>query len=141
MTDHVLVINCGSSSLKFAAIDPRTGVAALTGLAERLGSPEASLSARLGEDRHGVTLAGGGHEAAMRAVRGSMAANFSEELPQLITRTWSVISTSALQKRWRASSGTSAQKQEKTVRCAVEGTGCPNYTARGCCVATKYLDV
>ena len=32
MTDHVLVINCGSSSLKFAAIDPRTGVAALTGL-------------------------------------------------------------------------------------------------------------
>lgn len=68
MTDHVLVINCGSSSLKFAAIDPRTGVAALTGLAERLGSPEASLSARLGEDRHGVTLAGGGHEAAMRAV-------------------------------------------------------------------------
>ena len=51
-----LWINCGSSSLKFAAIDPRTGVAALTGLAERLGSPEASLSARLGEDRHGVTL-------------------------------------------------------------------------------------
>ena len=59
-----------------------------------------------------------------------MAANFSEELPQLITRTWSVISTSALQKRWRASSGTSAQKQEKQSALRGGRTGCPNYTAR-----------
>lgn len=68
MTDHVLVINCGSSSLKFAAIDPISGQAALSGLAERLGSPDASLNVRQGDTRQSVSLAEGGHDAAMLAV-------------------------------------------------------------------------
>ena len=68
MTDHVLVINCGSSSLKFAAIDPISGQAALSGLAERLGSPDASLNVRQGDVRQSVSLAEGGHDAAMLAV-------------------------------------------------------------------------
>lgn len=38
---NILVINCGSSSLKFAAIDPKTGTNHITGLAERLGSEQA----------------------------------------------------------------------------------------------------
>lgn len=39
----VLVLNCGSSSLKFAVVDPQTGERPLHGLAERLGTPEAVL--------------------------------------------------------------------------------------------------
>ncbi len=38
-----LVLNCGSSSVKFAVMDPGTGEQALSGLAERLGSPEARV--------------------------------------------------------------------------------------------------
>ena len=40
----VLVVNCGSSSLKFAIVDPATGNQYLTGLAEALGLPEANIS-------------------------------------------------------------------------------------------------
>ena len=40
---NVLVLNCGSSSLKFALIDSQSGATSLSGLAERLGSNEASI--------------------------------------------------------------------------------------------------
>jgi len=40
----VLVINCGSSSLKFALIEPATGEVLCRGLAERLGAAGASLA-------------------------------------------------------------------------------------------------
>jgi acetate kinase len=39
----VLVVNAGSSSLKFALIDPDAGERTVEGLAERLGTPEATL--------------------------------------------------------------------------------------------------
>lgn len=39
----ILVLNAGSSSLKYALIDPQTGHRRLIGLAERLGTPDASL--------------------------------------------------------------------------------------------------
>ncbi len=41
---YVLVINSGSSSLKFAVIDSATGEALVTGLGECFGLPEASIS-------------------------------------------------------------------------------------------------
>ncbi len=41
---RVLVVNCGSSSLKFAVIEPSSGQVRHHGLAERLGSAEASLT-------------------------------------------------------------------------------------------------
>jgi acetate kinase len=45
MTSHdVLVINCGSSSLKFAVIEPSSERLSHHGLAERLGTPAASLT-------------------------------------------------------------------------------------------------
>lgn len=47
----VLVLNCGSSSVKFAVIDPATGARLVHGLGERLGSPEAVLHLHRGEDR------------------------------------------------------------------------------------------
>jgi len=39
----ILVINCGSSSLKFAAIEPRAGTVLCQGIAERLNTPDARL--------------------------------------------------------------------------------------------------
>ncbi len=43
MSTHVLVLNCGSSSLKFALLDPRRSQRLLSGTVERLGSQEANL--------------------------------------------------------------------------------------------------
>jgi acetate kinase len=40
MSDHVLVINAGSSSLKYSLIDARTGEPAASGLAERIGEDQ-----------------------------------------------------------------------------------------------------
>ena len=40
----VLVLNCGSSSLKFAIINPHTAEQYLSGLAEALTLPEAQIS-------------------------------------------------------------------------------------------------
>jgi acetate kinase len=58
----ILVINCGSSSLKFSIIDPGTGEARIQGLAERLSSPEASVKTKfLDGQSHQVPLPGAGH--------------------------------------------------------------------------------
>ena len=37
------MLNCGSSSVKFAVLDPTSGVVAVAGVAERLGTPEAEV--------------------------------------------------------------------------------------------------
>lgn len=44
-----LVINCGSTSVKFAIIDPKDGHVFVSGLAEALGLPEAVISWRFGD--------------------------------------------------------------------------------------------
>ncbi len=41
---NILVLNCGSSSLKFALIASDSGLVTLSGLAERLGNPDASAT-------------------------------------------------------------------------------------------------
>jgi acetate kinase len=53
-TDPVLVLNSGSSSVKFALLDPVRGERALDGLAERLGTQDATLQIR----RHSAEPAG-----------------------------------------------------------------------------------
>lgn len=54
----VLVVNCGSSSVKFAIVDPATGEQYLSGLAEALGLPEAEISWRFGDgDKQKAKLA------------------------------------------------------------------------------------
>jgi acetate kinase len=56
---HVLVINCGSSSLRFALIEPKTGEIARQGMAERLNTDAAFLRIDGGDP---VTLGqGAGH--------------------------------------------------------------------------------
>jgi acetate kinase len=44
MTTSILIINCGSSSIKFSVSDPERSVHVLSGLVEKLDSPEALLS-------------------------------------------------------------------------------------------------
>lgn len=66
---QILVINCGSSSLKFAVIDPVAKTEAVNGLAQRLGSPEASITWKDASGKKQETaIAGGDHAKAMRTV-------------------------------------------------------------------------
>ena len=39
---NVLVVNCGSSSVKFAIVDPQDGKVAVSGIAEALGLDDGS---------------------------------------------------------------------------------------------------
>jgi acetate kinase len=56
---RALVLNCGSSSVKAALLDPVTAHRTMTGLAERVGSSEVVLRMRRGDDER--TLHPGGH--------------------------------------------------------------------------------
>ena len=50
-SQHVLVLNCGSSSLKFAIIDANTGHEIISGLAERLGAATPSVKYKYKGDK------------------------------------------------------------------------------------------
>ncbi len=65
---NVLVLNCGSSSLKFAVIDPDARVEHVSGLAQRLGSPEASLDVKRNGTKTSKPIAGALHDEALRDV-------------------------------------------------------------------------
>jgi acetate kinase len=65
----VLVLNAGSSSLKYAIIDPASGDRALTGLAERLGTTDATMTLSVeGRDAESPELVHGTHHEAVSAV-------------------------------------------------------------------------
>ena len=65
---HVLVINCGSSSIKFALIDAASGEQIVSGLAERLGQPEAMLTWRVDGHKDSGPIPGADHATAMRHI-------------------------------------------------------------------------
>ncbi len=65
---NVLVINCGSSSLKFALIDVTTSTPSISGLAERLGTPEAQITWKANHTKAQRALPGADHQAAMTAM-------------------------------------------------------------------------
>lgn len=66
---QILVVNCGSSSLKFAVIDPAARTELVSGLAQRLGATEASITWKDSTGRkHEDAIPGGDHATAMRAV-------------------------------------------------------------------------
>ncbi|UQN07226.1 acetate kinase [Deinococcus sp. QL22] len=56
-----LVLNCGSSSVKFALLNPASGEVRLSGLAERLGAPEASVRLERDGQRTTHALKGGAY--------------------------------------------------------------------------------
>jgi len=64
----VLVLNCGSSSAKFAVIDAATSKEEVSGIAQRLGSPDATLDWKRNGAKESRPIPGAGHEAALRAV-------------------------------------------------------------------------
>ena len=65
MSKLVLVLNCGSSSLKFAIVDAESGQEHLTGLAECLHLPEARIKWKL-DGKHEAQLGeGAAHEEAL----------------------------------------------------------------------------
>lgn len=69
MSDRlVLVINCGSSSIKFALRHESKASALLSGLADRLGSDQATLSWQVGGSKHKQPLANGEHATALTAL-------------------------------------------------------------------------
>jgi acetate kinase len=64
----VLVLNSGSSSVKFALVHPETGERPLCGLAEAVGTPEAVLRIRHQDDAVEESLPGGSHHAVISRI-------------------------------------------------------------------------
>jgi acetate kinase len=65
----VLVLNSGSSTVKFAVLDPDSGGRALSGLAEKIGTPEAGLQIRRdGEDTATERLPDGSYHAVISRI-------------------------------------------------------------------------
>ena len=62
---NILVINCGSSSIKFALVNETHSQFALSGLAERLGSPDAVLHWQRGGEQDSLPIPNGLHRAAL----------------------------------------------------------------------------
>ena len=52
MSSHVLVLNAGSSSLKYSLVDAETGAAPATGSVERIGEAHGRLQHSTGDGRH-----------------------------------------------------------------------------------------
>jgi acetate kinase len=64
----VLVLNCGSSSAKFAVIDAVSGREFVSGIAQRLGTAKASLDFKVDARKESRLLHGAEHEKALREV-------------------------------------------------------------------------
>jgi acetate kinase len=73
----VLVLNSGSSSVKFALLVPGTGERLMAGIGERLGTPEAVLRVqRFAAPAVEEPLPGGGHRAVVAGVLDRLAAEY-----------------------------------------------------------------
>lgn len=64
----VLVLNCGSSSIKFAVIDPQTGISSFSGLVQNIGAPEANIKYRKGAESKTKNLPKIEHHAALHVI-------------------------------------------------------------------------
>lgn len=67
---YVLVLNCGSSSIKFAIVDASTGDAPVEGLAENLGNDDARIKISDGENKQKIALpAKANHDQALEQIQ------------------------------------------------------------------------
>ncbi|EKE02002.1 MAG: hypothetical protein ACD_21C00003G0005 [uncultured bacterium] len=64
----VLVLNCGSSSIKFAVVEPQTGSNLLYGLVQNIGSPEASIKYHRGKETETRALPNAYYHAALQTI-------------------------------------------------------------------------
>ncbi|MGH8434558.1 MAG: propionate/acetate kinase, partial [Pseudomonas sp.] len=62
---NILVINCGSSSIKFALVNEAHSQFSLSGIAERLGSHDAMLHWQRGGERDSLMIPNADHRAAL----------------------------------------------------------------------------
>ncbi len=81
MTARVLVLNCGSSSLKYRLVEPGTGLAPASGLIERIREDAGRLVHRSGGTEHVVTQRFTDHGHALEAMRKAFA-EFGPDLDQ-----------------------------------------------------------
>lgn len=71
--EQILVINCGSSSLKFSLMEPVSGHVSASGLAERLGSTNACVTVKLeNSEKEMIELPDAGHGEALDAILGKL---------------------------------------------------------------------
>ncbi len=68
MSNNILVINCGSSSIKFAVIDPKREITSVSGLAERLGEEAAQVIVKQNGKKKNLPLPGGDHDQAIATI-------------------------------------------------------------------------
>lgn len=69
MSSNILVINCGSSSLKFSVVDSSTGQQPISGLAERLGDSEAVVTIKSSENgKLSIEIPQGEHDQALATI-------------------------------------------------------------------------
>jgi acetate kinase len=81
---HILVINSGSSSLKFSLLDVQSESVIASGIAERLGTAEASLKfGANGAEEIGESLPNADHRAALRRVIDRLLASVTNEVDAL----------------------------------------------------------
>lgn len=64
----VLVLNCGSSSIKFAVIDPQTGISSISGLVQNIGASEANIKYKRGSESKAQNLPKIEYSAALRVI-------------------------------------------------------------------------
>ncbi|NAZ86679.1 acetate/propionate family kinase [Kineococcus indalonis] len=77
----VVVVNCGSSSVKLAVVDPATGERSLSCLGERLGTPDAVVHFRTAQGERTITPAASTHRGALAHVLQRL---LDMELPPLL---------------------------------------------------------
>ena len=81
----VLVINCGSSSVKFAIMDPSDGHVYLSGIAEAMTLPEAFISWRFGsEDKQKADIPHATHADALKYLVDNILASHKELLGSIV---------------------------------------------------------
>ncbi|MCV2402887.1 acetate kinase [Marinomonas sp. C2222] len=69
MKDSILVINCGSSSLKFAILANAGQQTLVEGIADRLGSTESSISFKFEGTKTEIALSDGSHKSAVNQIK------------------------------------------------------------------------
>ena len=86
-------LNCGSSSLKFAILDPATGEEKLSGLAEAFYLPEARIKWKINGEKGSADLgAGAAHTEALNFIASNIMTDELKTLsPRLVTVSFTVV--------------------------------------------------
>jgi acetate kinase len=76
MSSNILVINCGSSSLKFSVVDSLSGQQPISGLAEKLTDQDASISIKTDQaQKEIINIPSGDHKVALETILNYLSEN------------------------------------------------------------------